>query len=388
MVGGPAGTDLQELLRAEGPAAEPAPRPAGARHRLAGLDAMRGLAVLMVLGAHFDLDAERLVAPRWVESGLRAWQAAGWSGVDLFFVLSGFLISGLLFREYGARGRVRVGRFLLRRGLKIYPPFYAMVFFTTLIMLASGNTVRPPELVSELLFVQNYGPSQYNYTWSLAVEEHFYLILVALIAWRVGRDGDMRRVLRVVLASLPLILLARCSSAWLWPEAGETQVAYTHLRLDGLAFGVALGYLAAFHGEALERWVRKWRWGLVAASAALLVALGGLPHRSPLVFTAGLTLLYLGAGALLLLARYAPFGRPPYGLVAALAWVGANSYAIYLWHVPVRQWGGGLLALGTGHTSPTVPGLLLYVAAAVLVGAAMTWAIERPALAWRDRRIP
>ena len=367
------------------PGSPPSRRAAG---RNAGLDAVRGLAVLMVLGAHFDLGAAPLAAPAWLERGLRQWQVSGWSGVDLFFVLSGFLISGLLFREYAAAGRIRVGRFLIRRGLKIYPSFYVMVFFTVLIMLSSGNPVKPAELVAELLFVQNYGPTLYNYTWSLAVEEHFYLLLVGLIAWRAGRTGHLRDVRVVVLLVLPATLLARLISAWGWPDGYQAHVNYTHLRLDGLAFGVALGYLAVFHGGALEGWVRRWRWGLLASSTLVGVALFGLPHASPGVYTAGLSALYLGGGSLLLLARYAPFGAPRRGLIVPLAWVGANSYAIYLWHVPVRQWGGRLLALGTGQDTPTVPGLALYVVAAVVVGALMTRAIERPALAWRDRRFP
>jgi peptidoglycan/LPS O-acetylase OafA/YrhL len=155
-----------------------------------------------------------------------------------------------------------------------------------------------------------------------------------------------------------------------------------------LAFGVALGYFAAFHGRELERWVSRRRWWLVAAGALGVVVLLGLRHRTPLGYTAGLTATYLGAGAILLLARYAPFGPPPGKLVAPLAWVGANSYAIYLWHVPVREWGGGLLALATRSGHPTVAGLLLYVVGAVLVGAFMTRMIERPALAWRDRHFP
>jgi peptidoglycan/LPS O-acetylase OafA/YrhL len=357
------------------------------RHRLEGLDAMRGAAVLMVLGAHFNLTAPLSTAP-WLNDVLLQWQASGWSGVDLFFVLSGFLISSLLFREHAAHGRVRVGRFLLRRGFKIYPSFWVMVLFTVCAMLATAHPVKPTELLSELLFVQNYGPSLYNYTWSLAVEEHFYLLLVALIVWLGRRDHDARGVLRVALFTLPGVLLARCISVWVWPEWYHTHVNYTHLRLDGLASGVALGYLSVFHGDALEHWVRRWRWVLLASTALLCVSLAGVPQNSPWLFTVGLSMLYLGAGSLLLLARYSPFSVVPHGLVGPLAWVGANSYAIYLWHVPVRQWGGGLLASLTGQDTPTVGGLLLYVLGAVCFGAFMTRMVERPPLAWRDRHIP
>jgi peptidoglycan/LPS O-acetylase OafA/YrhL len=341
----------------------------------------------MVLGAHLDLGPDRLSAPAWLERALRQWQTSGWSGVDLFFVLSGFLISSLLFREFAATGRVRIGRFLARRGLKIYPPFWVMILFTVVAALASGHDVASAGLVSELLFVQNYGPTLYGYTWSLAVEEHFYVLLVGLIAWRASRDHDLHRVMQAVLLALPVIFLLRCLYAWQWSIDYQSHIHATHLRLDGLAFGVGLGYLATFHGPALEGWVRRRRWPLLGCGAAVPLAAID-PQTTPWVYTAGFSTIYLGAGALLLLARYGPFNIPHRSVVAPLAWVGANGYAIYLWHVPVRDWGGGLLALGTGQHTPTPAGLLLYVVGAVLFGAFMTRMIERPALAWRDRHFP
>ncbi len=364
--------------------APPQQRPA---HRLAGLDALRGIAVLLVVGAHFYMGRIRL-SPAWLDPVLRKWQTLGWSGVDLFFVLSGFLISGLLFREYSAQGRVRVGRFLVRRGLKIYPSFWVMVLYTVTAALATGHTVSLATLGSELLFIQNYGPTMYSFTWTLAVEEHFYLLLAALVAWRVHRDGHPHRVFPIVLAALPVVLLLRCYWAWQWPVEQISHTRPTHLRLDGLAFGVALGYLATFHGPALEAWVRRWRWPLLVGGAGLAAISLARPATDSLAYTAGLSGLYLAAGAFLLLARYAPFGMPSRNILGPLAWVGANSYAIYLWHVTVRNWGGGLAAHFTGQTTPTVPGLLLYAVAAVLFGAFMTRMIERPALAWRDRHFP
>jgi peptidoglycan/LPS O-acetylase OafA/YrhL len=365
--------------------AEGVSRPA---HRLAGLDALRGIAVLLVVGAHFNLGKAARVSPAWLDASLRQWQGFGWIGVDLFFVLSGFLISGLLFREYSTQGRVRVGRFLVRRGLKIYPSFWAMLLYTVAAALATGHAVSLATLGSELLFIQNYGPTMYNFTWTLAVEEHFYLLLAALVAWRVHRDGHPHRVFPIVVAALPVVLLLRCYWVWQWPVEHVSHIRPTHLRLDGLAFGVALGYLAVFHGPALEAWIRRWRWVLLGGGAGLAVISLAWPVTNNLAYTAGRSALYLAAGAFLLLARYAPFGAPRRSIVIPLAWIGANSYAIYLWHVTVRNWGGGLLAMSTGQTAPTVPGLVLYVVAAVLFGAFMTRMIERPALAWRDRHFP
>ena len=102
-------------------------------------------------------------------------------------------------------------------------------------------------------------------------------------------------------------------------------------------------------------------------------------------YTLGLTALAWGAGALVLLAVYAPFGPWRNWWIQPLARVGTASYAIYLWHVPVRRWGGNLAAALTGVEAPTLGGLLLYVIGAVAVGWLMTLAVERPFLRLRDR---
>src|SRR3990167_6747089 len=92
--------------------------------RLVQLDILRGIAVLLVLGRHIPMTQEP------VRGFLGWWMRAGWTGVDLFFVLSGFLVSGLLFQEYKRHGDIRLGRFFIRRGLKIYPAFYVLFFVT------------------------------------------------------------------------------------------------------------------------------------------------------------------------------------------------------------------------------------------------------------------
>jgi peptidoglycan/LPS O-acetylase OafA/YrhL len=86
----------------------------------------------------------------------------------------------------------------------------------------------------------------YSFTWTLAVEEHFYLMLAALVAWRVHKDGHPQRLLPIVVAALPTVLLLRCYWAWQWPVGHLSHIHPTHLRLDGLAFGVALGTWRSF----------------------------------------------------------------------------------------------------------------------------------------------
>ena len=105
-----------------------------------------------------------------------------------FLCVIGFLISGLLFREYQKHGAIHPGRFYLRRGLKIYPAFYVLVAVTCLWIVSIGEAIPVNRLVPELLFLQNYFDGLWGHTWTLAVEEHFYLGLPLLLLW-LGRNG-------------------------------------------------------------------------------------------------------------------------------------------------------------------------------------------------------
>ncbi len=139
--------------------------------RLNRIDFLRTVAIGLVLIRHFKVQ------------GLG--YQIGWIGVDLFFVLSGFLVSTTLFREYKKTTTVNGKRFLIRRGFKIYPGFYLLIAVTVLgdwlaTTFFSGlhSTVTPERIWGELLFVQNYVGGQWGHTWSLAVEEHFYIFLM------------------------------------------------------------------------------------------------------------------------------------------------------------------------------------------------------------------
>src|ERR671924_64261 len=125
----------------------------GAARRLGSIDVLRAVAVLLVVGHHMKLPDS---GPTVLRSALAMWQRGGWVGVDLFFVLSGFLVSGLLFREYLRHGTVHVGRFLARRGLKIYPAFYCFLLASLAALVCRKGWPPARRVVGELLFVQNY----------------------------------------------------------------------------------------------------------------------------------------------------------------------------------------------------------------------------------------
>ena len=344
--------------------------------RLAPLDVLRAVAVLLVLGRHLpEMPAD--CAPSWVKAALDTWTRGGWIGVDLFFVLSGFLISGLLFREHARFGTIRYGHFLARRAFKIYPAFYVM-FAVTLLWSGTHGRALPtaPVLLSEALFVQNYGPALFPHTWSLAVEEHFYLLLpLTLLALR----RPFARLPAVFFAVAVLALAGRAITAGLGDFHYKTHLFPTHLRIDSLLFGVLLSWLHHFHGEALSAWVKKSRWLLAA-----LVAVAALPPfilelgKADYLHVTGLTALYIGAGAALLLALDL---RPRVPLLAAL---GAYSYSIYLWHIPVRFFGLGWLPR---DASPLLAAAVFLVES-IAVGILAAKLIETPFLKLRDRLFP
>lgn len=359
--------------------------------RLVPLDVLRAAAVLLVIGRHPVLEPAEAGRLRPL-AGL--WNRVGWSGVDLFFVLSGFLIGGLLFAELRAKGRLDVRRFLIRRAFKIWPSYYAFLAVAAVLLKydLGGSPLKYTRsvvaaLASNLVHLQNYRGTPLVHTWSLSLEEHFYLLLPAVLL-----AVPVRRFPLVAAAAGGGCLALRLVSP-APPAPWFVYLAPTHLRLDALTFGVLLAYVSQSHPG-------RWAW-LGRRSGALavlgLALLAWMPHfeldRDPIVCRAGFTLSYLGHGCLLVAALHAP-GRLFAGPVARLAArVGMASYPIYLWHMDGgRRVVGAFLDRGwLAAAAPEVrwlAAMALYVGLSVVVGMTMGRLIERPALALRDRLFP
>jgi peptidoglycan/LPS O-acetylase OafA/YrhL len=372
--------------------AHPEPEPTGAR--IASLDVLRGVAILMVLGRHMPEIPSRL--PHVLIVAFNGWRHGGWAGVDLFFVLSGFLVSGLLFREYQQRGQVGAGRFLARRGFKIYPGFYALLLITAIYY----RHAEPPTIkwISECLFLQGYLPRIWIQSWSLAVEEHFYLLLALTIAVLARRNRGASDPFRGLVPATIVIAITELLVRVVWlsyrPDDLDAHLIPTHLRLDSLSFGVCIGYWYAFRRPQLTAVVQSRRATIAAASAVAIVLGTALGVTEAFTQTVGFTLLYLGFGGLLLLAlipplRSAGLWRHPVlrATMRVAAWIGTYSYAIYLWHVAVSAWATPLLLRVFGWTPSPVPGMAIYFVGAIGVGVVMTQLIERPFLRLRHRLV-
>lgn len=328
------------------------------------LDILRGIAILLVLGYHYPY--------------FKLWGRAGWCGVDLFFVLSGFLISGLLFSEYKRTQRVDTVRFLVRRGFKIYPAFYVLMAVTAAHWLIFRDRIPIKKFLASVFFLQDYLPHIWGHGWSLAVEEHFYWMLPLLLLWMIVKSRDRENPFRAILCTFAGLAVACLGFRVIAVIRGDPLSAIqlpTHMRIDSLFAGVTLGYYRHFHPDLFARVARK-AWLLLGL--VLLIPAFVFPLGSPVVETIGFTLLYTGFGSLLVWSVDRRSSRN--GVARALAWTGRYSYSIYLWHLPLR------VTVFSGP--PTLVSFFLFLAASIAFGAAMSRLIEIPFLQLRDRLFP
>ncbi len=263
--------------------------------RLRELDFLRGIAIILVIFRHQPV--------------IDFLQTMGWIGVDLFFVLSGFLVSGLLFREYQKFGSIKPGLFLIRRGFKIYPIFYltAILYIIPRILLHKFN---PLHAFYDLIFVQNYAMGWgylYAASWSLAVEEHFYFLL-AFLLWLLFNKKliDFKKTQgfslfeKIIVSVLVVILVLRIISNYYYPDDTIRHITMTHLRIDSLLFGVLIAYWYNFKQQQLFSFYRNNQLLLLLAFLMLLFTPFLDQMDSFFVRTIGFTMLYLSFGIILI----------------------------------------------------------------------------------------
>jgi peptidoglycan/LPS O-acetylase OafA/YrhL len=388
-------------------------RPQGVR-RMLQIDVLRGVAIVMVLLHH----ADTIIPPErsgFLKPLAHFGRVYGWTGVDLFFVLSGFLIGGLLFQEIKRRDSLSIKRFIFRRGFKIWPSYYLWVLYWIVhpILKNHENPIRAiRDMAPNLLHIQNYTYMPHEHTWSLSAEEHFYLALPLLLGWLLSRARQPRAALKAlpgICAGLSVICTAlRAVTAAVHPYTAAEGIKWgwhvltpTHLRMDALMFGVFLAYMHHFEPEKLQ-WIKDRR------SARVALFTGGLALTSVILFldrytaigaSLGLLCVYIGFGGILLACLYnnRADGSPalvfanPLGRV--VAWIGFYSYAIYLWHIDQAR--DRAVHMEYVHKFAGRPDgiryLLIvgfYMVFAILFGAIFTRLIEMPVLKIRDRLYP
>lgn len=370
------------------------------------LDVIRAFAVLIVLVHHIDGNLSVSMADQASFAPYAPLFVPGWVGVPIFFVLSGFLIGSLLIQEHVRTGSVNVGRFLVRRGFKIYPPFYILLAGYILLMVVGGSRPEPERLVREVLFLQNYGSGGLmDVTWSLAVEEHFYFLFAALV-WlslrlrRRSSDGPAsagQAATAQVFGFLPwlaagfalaCLVLRIVEFAPYVSGSLDNTMKNTHHRIDALFIGAALAYL---HWRGTTwRLLSQPVWRAVAIVLTLttfvLVALSGSSSFDRFHKVTWLYLLVSLATSYLVYLALVWQGRSN-ALLKSLASVGTASYCIYLVHIPVYRV-VAKLPFFQSLPNPLAAKIVCGLGLAIVGGFVMTRIVEMPFLQLRNRLFP
>ncbi len=340
------------------------------------LDGLRGLAILAVLAFHLGL------------------LPGGFLGVDLFFVLSGFLITSLLVEEWERRGSISLKRFYLRRALRLLPALFAVLlacFVGIAIFQPSQLRAYCREMLVTVCYVANWPTlhqvpqPRLGHTWSLSLEEQFYLVWPLLLYGLLRLGWRRSRIIGLVCAGI--VAAAAFRAGWFgWHRASPDRaslVARLYMGLDSRADALLTGCLVAL----LAAWNLLPRRNRVLAATgwAAALVLGHMAWKSGLdhvqfyygyfllvAFMAALILVCLLQGPVPLVTRVLEFGP----LVA----VGRISYGVYLVHIPIIAWLFGD-EVGRGYWLRTVLAVLLIFVAALL----SYYGVERPFLRLKDR---
>lgn len=362
----------------------------GARAHIPGLDGLRGFAILLVMIAHFVTGGTDNTAP-----GLDRWfsrfAGCGWCGVDLFFVLSGFLITGILYDTRKSGTYLR--DFYARRALRIFPLYYG-VLVAIFVVLPRISPVEVPGLrdVSQhqvwlWTYSTNFGTilkgagcfnSGFIFTyhfWSLAAEEQFYLVwpLVVLLLRR-------ETLTRLCILGVCLGFVSRCGLAL---SGYDGLYRSMPCRLDGLLAGAFVA-LNVRSGRGVSSLVPAARWvGLSCGTVlAVILATVGLEELHWVTKTAGYTLLAAFFGATLVLVLAAPASSPWAKMFGGrvIRFFGKYSYGLYVWHYVLRPVFNALFSVDVlvDHVfGQYLPARLAYMAMSCAISVAVAW------LSWR-----
>ncbi|OBH63136.1 hypothetical protein A5685_01805 [Mycobacterium colombiense] len=370
------------------------------------LDGLRAIAVALVLIGHGGIPGV----------------SGGFIGVDVFFVLSGFLITSLLLDELGRTGRIELTGFWIRRARRLLPALVLMV-----LTVAAARQLLPDRSLTGLrddaiaafiwmanwrfvaqktdYFTQGAPPSPLQHTWSLGVEEQYYFVwpvllitVTLLLAARAKRRSTRATVGGVRFATFLIATVGALASAALaivMTSDGTRDRIYfgTDTRAQALLVGAASAALLVRDWPSMNRgWCMiRTRWGRRVARVLPLLGLAGLAAATHYAtgasgeFRHGL-LIGVAIAAVIVIA---PVALEQRGLVARalalrpLVWLGTVSYGVYLWHWPI------FLALNGERTGWS--GLPLFAArcgATLVLAAASYWLLEQPIRRWRPSRVP
>ena len=303
--------------------------------RVESLDFLRGIAILLVLVRHIPSDFG-FMSGVFLDI-ISKFKSVGFIGVDLFFVLSGYLVSGLFFHKINNGLEPNVSRFLCRRAFKIWPSYY--IYLSVIFLIGfynNGFSATWDAYYSTLFHFQNYILTNKVHLWSLALEEHFYTIL-ALVIFILTRIFK-KRIKPVICYTVPLLVLVPIIARIIFVDHHNLM---THIRSDGLFIGV---FISAFHCFYRERFLALKAFSIPIFILAMLLlipvfSIGTLASTEFYFRAFGILSLHLSFGLFLVVSLNANgfiiqhiFNSK---IGSILQKFGILSYGIYLWHVDV-----------------------------------------------------
>ncbi|WP_396668846.1 acyltransferase family protein [Microbacterium sp. R86528] len=358
--------------------------PAHSPTRFAGLDGLRAIAVILVVVYHlFPPDA----------------LPGGFIGVDVFFVISGFLITSLLLREHSRSGKIALVPFWQRRARRLLPALAVVVTVcSTLAWMVGGDVLTRlgAQVLGAATFSYNWislagdsgyfaasTPELFRNFWSLAVEEQFYLLWPLVLPLFLLLPRTWARV------GMALVLAA-ASAVWMgvMVSSGAGELTRAYFGTDTHAFGLLIGIAAAFAMAQLRRMDAAWartNWALGVTSAAAILGLAGIvalammaPTEDLVTFPGTLLAASLCSVAVVIAGAWPRSWVGPRLDAAPLRWIGARSYGIYLWHWPLLVLAVAA-AQGTGLSAGVPLWISVWVLGVTLVVSALSYRyIEMP----------
>lgn len=341
--------------------------------RIPCLDGLRAISILLVLGFHAS-GTEGFPSSEWLRSLLRH----GGVGVDVFFVISGFLITLLLFREQDRTGRISLCKFYIRRSLRILPAMFAYLAFVALLQAMGIASLSTIDWVVALTYTANFhgtfshGAQPIEHLWSLSVEEHFYLIWPPILVL-LGTKRARPMLVAVVLAS-PAIRMA----LWYFTQHRVDLSRVTPSRLDTIAMGCLLAVVCREpRAQSLLRRLGDHSGLVVVGSLGCVIISESVLSRSG-------NYQILFAQTVMALALATIIAACVYGERTLLGWllenrilamIGIISYSLYLWQQPFL-WSSGDWV---GSRWP------LNICLTVLTASLSYWVVERPFLTLKSR---
>lgn len=337
-------------------------------YRISSVDVWRGLAILSVVLYHFNTTLPY-----------------GYLGVDLFFVISGLLVGGLLTRPYLKGEQIEFFRFFVRRGFKIWPSYYAFLLFGTLLAMLTYSEANSSQIIPlsdmwrYIFFYQNYTGEPYHWSfdhvWSLCVEEHFYLVLpVAFIVF--SRLKVSHKVLFSTVGGV-IILGFIAKVFMLYFTNGKDTYAATHNRIDALAWGVLLNLLIQIYNKRLQS--LQYPFMLLFLGVAGLIMSVWIDAITDSVFYQKVVFHSITPICFFLMiggTYFYDFSR-----LKLLRIAGYYSYNWYLWH-PI------FVVLMGQYFDASIWSLGIYLAVSFSTAVFFTIALEEPLLRWRKSVFP